>query len=134
MIQYREAYVENVNIREEFAPYVLHCEGNQMCVIDTLSKNLMNRTSYLGQFEGKLSSPDRVLRVNGGDCEDLSVLMVSVLRQFGVKAYVDCSISAGHCVAFAFPKGKKFHYVIDLANDDVQIIGNGSNFWDFYGN
>ena len=135
MAKYKDAYRSYPELRAEFADYVKQCEGDQSCVIEEVANVLVNRTDYIGNYAYITSMPQETLMIGGGDCEDLSVLTVSVLKQFNINAFVDCSVKYHHCVAFAFPDGEDYHYVVDLVNKPnyIQVLSNKLNFWSYYG-
>jgi len=132
IIQYNSAYEADFDLKEAVIAPVKFCRGDEDCIIVNMAKYLHNRTTYVAQ--GAEQDPMTTLRIGGGNCEDLSVLTVGALSQFGIKAFVNCNVGEHHCFAVVYPAGKNYLYIIDLAKSVsfIERLDIGSDPWSFY--
>lgn len=130
--RYYTAHEPNEEIRELTIPSIKHCEGDEDCVIITIANKLHNETTYAHSGFRKAHDPDTTLRTGVGNCEELSMLAVNTLKQFNIKAYIDCIPE--HCVAIAKPRRKDYYYLIDLTRSysHIERWGEGGKHWELY--
>jgi len=114
-LRYKSAYENNFDLKLLMVDSVMGCGDDEECIIFGLAHELNNITSYVPQGFNKLQNPLNSLELKGGDCEDLSVLLVGALRQFGVSSFVDCNTKFHHCIVVAYPFGRDYYYAIDLS-------------------
>jgi hypothetical protein len=71
-------------------------------VITTLYRHIVENYSYISDPEGVevISSPKETIQRNGGDCEDLSILLCSLLENLGIKTYLVLTDTHAYCLAY----------------------------------
>jgi len=71
-------------------------------VITTLYRHIVENYSYISDPEGveRISSPKETIQRNGGDCEDLSILLCSLLENLGVKTYLVLTDTHAYSLAY----------------------------------
>lgn len=133
-LKYNSAYETNFDLKIAVAPSVKPCLNDEDCIIIRMAEYLRNKTSYVNQGENMEQDPMTTLQIGGGNCEDLSILAAGALRQFGVKAFINCKIKYNHCIVTAYPAGADYYYIIDLTKDVsfVEKVDAGFDPWTFY--
>lgn len=63
------------------------CEDD-MCKIYFLYRHVVSSISYIGEGDAeKIQPPEQTLDLKTGDCEDLTILLMSFLENIGIKTY-----------------------------------------------
>lgn len=65
---------------------------------------------------------------HGGDCKEMSVMYVSLMKSVGHHATVDCELSQSHCVAKI--KNKEEYIIVDLTTPSFTVYNNSIDHWD----
>ena len=120
VIQDAELYLnqivlEDVNLRTWAASVVRECpSGDKDCQINKLYRYVVENYDYYsdprrsGEF---IQSPAETMRVKGGDCEDLTILLVSLLENLGIKTYLVLTESHAYCLACGVDSENLWHYI-----------------------
>jgi len=134
-LRYKAAYENNFDLKLLMVDSVLNCTDDEECIIFGLANELNNITTYIPQSFNILQNPLNSLELGGGDCEDLSVLLVGALRQFGITSFVDCNMKFHHCIVVVYPFGRDYYYAIDLARQNGKLryekLTEGLDPWDY---
>jgi len=83
--------VENATIRELAANIVRDCKsGDKTCEVHKIYRSVIERFKYYSdpRYAEFIQSPAQTLRVGGGDCEDLTILLNSYLENLGIETYL----------------------------------------------
>jgi len=71
-------------------------------IINTLYRHVVEKYTYFSDPEEKelIRSPQQTISAGGGDCEDLSILLMSLLENLGIKTYL--VLTPDHAYALAY--------------------------------
>lgn len=91
----------------------------------------LNGLSYVNQGLYDTIQPPRQTLKTGGDCDELAMLYVGVMRNMGYDAEVDINTGHRHAIAVV-PYGNRV-IVADLASDYIGIHDSVNGFWNMIG-
>ncbi len=99
------AYANSI-IREEFC-YDKECELN------AIYRHVVENYNYISDPEGDelIQSPQETMQIMGGDCEDLSILLASLLDNIGIKTYLVLTEDHAYCLAYDIDKNNLWGYI-----------------------
>ena len=95
VVQRAEPYIskivfDDVSLRTQAASIVRGCpSGDKECQINKLYRYVIENYNYYSdprriEF---IQSPSETMKIKGGDCEDLTILLNSLLENLGIKTY-----------------------------------------------
>ena len=96
VIQRAEPYIskvvfDDINLRTQAASIVRGCpSGDKECQINKLYRYVVENYDYYSDPRSRefIQSPSETMKVKGGDCEDLTILLNSLLENLGIKTYL----------------------------------------------
>jgi len=98
----KEIVYDDVSLRAEAARIVEDCPtGDKECQLNRVYRNLVENYTYYSDPRSRefIQSPHDTLKIKGGDCEDLTILLNSLLENLGVKTYI--VLTADHAYSLA---------------------------------
>lgn len=106
------------------------CPSNcNACYVNAIYNFITKNFKYYKdpQKEQIIQTPWETIKNKGGDCEDLTILLMSLLENIGIKTYL--GMTEGHI--FCFAEGvnidEAYEYVIKVKQDDFCEKWNSSN-------
>jgi len=107
VVQKAEPYIseivfEDLNLRTLAATIVSGCpSGDKECQINKLYRYVIENYNYYSDPRNIefIQSPYETMKVKGGDCEDLTILLSSLLENLGVKTYMVLTEDHAYCLA-----------------------------------
>lgn len=95
-IQRAEPYInkiafDDINIRKKAVSIVSECpSGDKECHINKLYRYVVENYKYYSDPRDKelIQSPYETMDIKGGDCEDLTILLISLSENIGIKTYL----------------------------------------------
>jgi len=87
----RKIEVDDETLRNVAALMVSDCpSGDQECHTISIFYELLENYEYFGDPRSRelIQTPDQTMELKGGDCEDLSILLNSLLENLGIKTYL----------------------------------------------
>lgn len=91
---------QRINFKEYVAPIIKDCDDEE-CKAKNIFRNL-TRFSY---DEGEDWNPENILEEKEGDCDEMSLLYMFLLKSIKIKSGMKCSIN--HCWTIVMLKDKK---------------------------
>ena len=96
VVQRAEPYIckivfEDVSLRTQAASIVRGCpSGDKECQINKLYRYVVENYDYYSDPRSRefIQSPSETMKIKGGDCEDLTILLTSLLENLGIKTYL----------------------------------------------
>jgi hypothetical protein len=93
---------EDIELRSLASSVTKGCSsGNKECQLNKVYHYVVDNFDYYSDPRSKefIQSPNDTLKVKGGDCEDLTILMTSLLENLGFKTYL--VLTDNHAYALA---------------------------------
>ncbi|MCG7847885.1 MAG: transglutaminase-like domain-containing protein [ANME-2 cluster archaeon] len=94
---------DDINLRKEAATIVSDCpSGDKECQISEIYRYVVENYSYYSDPRNQefIQSPYDTMDVQGGDCEDLTILLMSLLENLGIKTYFVITDDHAYCLAY----------------------------------
>ncbi|MCL7415101.1 MAG: transglutaminase-like domain-containing protein [ANME-2 cluster archaeon] len=94
---------DDINLRKEAANIVGNCpSGDKECQITEIYRYVVENYSYYSDPRNQefIQSPYDTIDVQGGDCEDLTILLMSLLENLGIKTYFVITDDHAYCLAY----------------------------------
>ncbi len=82
---------DDINLRTQAASIVSGCpSGDKECQVNKLYRYVIENYDYYSDPRSRefIQSPSETMKVKGGDCEDLTILLSSLLENLGIKTYL----------------------------------------------
>lgn len=95
-----EIVSDNIELRSYANSIVSDCQDKE-CQINSIYRYIVENFNYLSDPVGVelIQTPQETIDIGGGDCEDLSILFISLLENIGIKAYL--VLTDNHAYALA---------------------------------
>ena len=107
VVQRAEPYLdaiifEDIRLRKLAASITSECpSGDKECQINKIYRYIVENYSYYSDPRSSefIQTPSETMDVKGGDCEDLTILLSSLLENIGIKTYIVLTDSHAYCLA-----------------------------------
>ena len=122
--------------------------NNKECQINTIYRYIVENFNYVSDPRDTelIQSPQETIQIDGGDCEDLSILLVSLLENIGIRTYLVLTDNHAYSLAFDVDVNNLWNYVeqslIKQVEEDFgesinktfkqSFVLEGGNIW-YYG-
>jgi len=108
VIQRAEPYVNKIETNDidlrAYANSILsNCLSNDReCQVNSIYRHIVENYNYLSDPTGVelIQSPGETMKIGGGDCEDLSIFLNSLLENIGIKTYL--VLTEDHAYSLAY--------------------------------
>lgn len=99
------AYANSI-IRDEFC-------WDKECELNAIYRYVVENFNYISDPEGDelIQTPQETIQIMGGDCEDLSILLASLLDNVGIKTYLVLTEDHAYCLAYDIDKNNLWDYI-----------------------
>ncbi len=97
-----EIIFEDMTLRAQASSIVSECpSGDKECQINKLYRFVIDDFSYYSdpRKEEFIQTPYETLDIHGGDCEDLTILLMSLLENLGIQTYLVLTPDHAYCLA-----------------------------------
>jgi len=105
---------DDINLRKEAATIVSDCpSGDKECQISEIYRYIIENYSYYSDPRNQefIQSPYDTMDVQGGDCEDLTILLMSLLENLGIKTYFVITDDHAYCLAYDVDTENLLQYI-----------------------
>ena len=88
---FNEIIYEDIELRSFATSMTDGCfSGDKECQLNSIYKYIVNNFKYYSDPRSRefIQSPYDTIKVRGGDCEDLTILLNSLLENIGIKTYI----------------------------------------------
>ena len=105
---------DDINLRKEAATIVSDCpSGDKECQISGIYRHVIENYSYYSDPRNQefIQSPYDTMDVQGGDCEDLTILLMSLLENLGIKTYFVITNDHAYCLAYDVDTDNLLQYI-----------------------
>jgi len=109
-----EIILEDINLRGQAISIVSDCPQNdKTCYVNKIYRHVVENYNYYsdprkGEF---IQNPFETLKIRGGDCEDLTILLNSYLENLGVETYVVLADTHAYSLACGVDSDLLFEYI-----------------------
>lgn len=97
-----EIIFEDMTLRAQSSSIVSECpSGDMECQINKIYRFVIDDFSYYSdpRKEEFIQTPYETLDIHGGDCEDLTILLMSLLENLGIQTYFVLTPDHAYCLA-----------------------------------
>ncbi|MEK6917167.1 MAG: transglutaminase-like domain-containing protein, partial [Nanoarchaeota archaeon] len=86
----KEIVYDDIELRQFTASVTKGCAGDKECQVNKVFRYVVDNYEYYSDPAGKegIQSPYETMSIEGGDCEDFSILMNSMFESIGLKTYL----------------------------------------------
>ncbi len=105
---------ENLELRRLAASVTSGCpSGDRECQISMLYRYMVENYTYYSDPRSRelIQSPSETIYIKGGDCEDLTILLISLLENIGIKTYFVMTEDHAYALACGVDPEKLWKYV-----------------------
>jgi hypothetical protein len=88
---YEKILFEDIELREYAASLAINCaSADKECQLTEIYSYIVKNYKYFDdpRFRDFIQSVDETMQLKGGDCEDLTILLNSLLENIGIKTYM----------------------------------------------
>lgn len=102
-------------------------------IITALYRHIVEDFSYISDPENEelIRSPKQTIQLKGGDCEDLSILLMSLLENMGIKTYLVLTEEHAYALAYDVNISNLWQYVEQELVQQVEQ-DSGETIWQHY--
>jgi len=97
-----EIILEDMTLRAQSSSIVSECpSGDRECQINKIYRFVVDNCSYYSdpRKDEFIQTPYETLDIHGGDCEDLTILLMSLLENLGIQTYLVLTPGHVYCLA-----------------------------------
>ncbi len=122
---------ENIGLRKEASTIVNECSsGDNECYVNELYRHVVENYKYYSDPRSRefIQAPYETIDVKGGDCEDLTILLNSLLENIGIKTYMVLTDDHAYTLACGIDTDKLFEFIKnDLIDEYVAELSKASD-------
>ncbi len=115
---------EDINLRSTASSIVSGCySGNKECQVSKIYRYVIDNYDYYSDPRSRelIQSPYETMEVKGGDCEDLTILLNSLLENLGIKTYLVLTENHAYSLACGINVDNLWGYI---QKDIIQVVGS----------
>ena len=119
-----EIVTEDINLRTQAASIVSGCPSvDKECQLNELYRYVVENYDYYSDPRAReyIQSPQDTMKIKGGDCEDLTILLSSLLENLGIKTYLVLTEDHAYCLACGVNVGHLQEEIISSFNKEVTL-------------
>ncbi|UCD14510.1 MAG: transglutaminase domain-containing protein [Thermoplasmatales archaeon] len=118
VVQKAEPYIEKIvtndsELRAYANSIISDCDSGQECQVNAIYRHIVENYNYVSDpvdFES-VQTPQETIQMKGGDCEDLSILLSSLLENLGIKTYLVLTEDHVYSLVYNVDPKKIWNYV-----------------------
>ena len=103
------------------------------CIVNTIYRHIVETFNYIADPEGEevIQTPEETIQRKGGDCEDLSILLISLLENVNISTYLVLTDTHAYALAYGINGSDLWQYVEQSLIDQVEH-DHGANIHQFH--
>jgi transglutaminase-like putative cysteine protease len=125
---------EDENITDYALSIIKNCStNNKECQITAIYRHIVENYEYVSDPGDKelIRTPFETINLKGGDCEDLSILLNSLLESIGIKTFLVLTDSHAYSLAYDVDINNLWNYVEQSLISQVEK-DSGDKIWAYY--
>lgn len=115
---------ENIDLRDIATSIISDCpHADTDCQINEIYRNVVENYKYYGDPRANefIQDPFETIKVKGGDCEDLAILISSLLENIGIKTYLVFTENHAYGLACGVDLAHLQEEIVDSMNEEANI-------------
>ena len=115
--------VDNETLRDYAYSVIQNVQTEEKaCVLNQIYRHIVENYQYISDPEDEevIQSPIETIQRKGGDCEDLTILLISLLENIGMDSYLVLTDSHAYALAVDIHPDSLWPYVEDSLLDQVE--------------
>jgi len=132
--------LNDLTLRTKSSNIASNCEsGNKECQLNLIYRYVVDNNSYYSdpRTQELIQSPQETINIKGGDCEDLTILLISLLENLGIKTYLVLTENHAYTLACGLDLDKLQTEVLKSMNQKInwydEIVSIPKNSAMYYG-
>ena len=131
--------LEDITLRKKASSIVRDCEfNNKDCQINKIYRYIVEEHNYYSDPRSSefIQSPYETMNVKGGDCEDLTILLNSLLENLGIKTYFVLTKDHAYSLACNFDTenlqseiASSFNKREEFFNEEISLASNYAKYY-----
>jgi hypothetical protein len=121
---YTSKIVRNdISLRAYVNSIIKNCTaGDRECQVNAVYRYIVENYNYVPDPEGVelIQAPQETIQVGGGDCEDLSILLNSLLENIGIKTYLVLTDTHAYSLAYDIDTDNLWNYIEQSLTKQVE--------------
>ena len=109
-----EIILEDINLRKKAIEITKNCpSGDKECQINQIYQYMVKDCNYYSdpRKEEFIQTPFETLQLGGGDCEDLTILLNSLLENIGIETYLVLTENHAYSLACGIDRELLYDYI-----------------------
>jgi hypothetical protein len=106
--------VDNQSLHDYAFSIIQECQTQESaCILNKIYRHIVENFQYISDPEGEevIRSPFDTIKIKGGDCEDLSILLISLLENIGITSYLVLTDTHAYALAVEINPNELWPYV-----------------------
>jgi hypothetical protein len=123
--------VNDVDFRAYANAIIKRCPStDKECKINAIYRHVVENYTYISDpiDEELIQTPQQTMKIKGGDCEDLTILLNSLLENIGIKTYLILTQDHTYSLAYDVNISNLWKYVENSLIKQVEK-DSGENIW-----
>ncbi len=130
----KEINVDDESLRQYALTIIKNCQNDDVaCYLHAIYRHVVENYSYIAdpKDEEIIQPPHETIARNGGDCEDLSILLISLLQNIGIPSYLVLTDTHAYALAVDIDSGLLWPYIEESLIKQVES-DNGEKINQFF--
>lgn len=106
--------LDNETLEDYALSIIQSCESTDAaCVLNKIYRHIVEEYQYISDPEDEevIQSPSETIGLKGGDCEDLTILLISLLENIGINCYLVLTDTHAYAIAVNINPSSLWPYV-----------------------
>jgi hypothetical protein len=119
--------VDNQSLQDYAFSIIQECQTQEpACILNQIYRHIVENFQYISDPEGEelIRSPYDTIKKKGGDCEDLSILLISLLENIGITSFLVLTDTHAYALAVGINPNTLWPYVEESLLQQVEKDNN----------
>ena len=119
--------VDNESLQKYALAIIQECQTQELaCFLNQIYRHIVENFEYISDPEDEevIRSPYETIKLKGGDCEDLSILLISLLENIGITSYLVLTDTHAYALAVGIDPNALWPYVEESLLQQVEKDNN----------
>ncbi|MDG6218280.1 MAG: transglutaminase domain-containing protein [Candidatus Thermoplasmatota archaeon] len=115
--------VDDDSLRQYALPIINDCPTDDIaCQVHAIYRHVVENYSYIADPEGEeiIQSAHETIEIKGGDCEDLSILLISLLQNIGITSHLVLTDNHAYALALDIDSNSLWPYIEESLLNEVE--------------
>ncbi len=119
--------LDNQSLQKYAISIIKECNTTEpACILNQIYRHIVENFKYISDPEDEevIQSPFETIKIKGGDCEDLSILLISLLENIGITSYLVLTDTHAYALAIGFEPNTLWQYIEESLIQQVEKDNN----------